>query len=327
MKPPGSLAALFFRDGATSFVPAGRASAALALAAALCGAPAPAHAAAGAPSSRGGPAHRVPASPGLRHPAPPPGHSRVVIPPAALPAHAATRAPAPPGPALPGGRPWDHDEPKVPRGVSRAIAAAHRATGVPAAWLMAMAWAESRLDPGVGRSASTTARGLFQFTDDAWLTAIRTHGARHGMAGVAAAIRTDPLTGAISVPPRLRRHVMALRDDPSMSAMMAAENAAAALAEFPAARGRPGGLVDADLLHLLGRGGAQAFFAALERAPGKPCDEVIPSATRNNPGVFMRGGRALSVAEAYSSLGALLDMHGARYGEPTVEVAQATGPR
>ena len=88
--------------------------------------------------------------------------------------------------------------------------------------LLAIAWKESRFDP-LARNKHSSARGLLQFTTTTWLTVIRDFGARHGLVHLAAAMSTDR-EGQLSVTvPRLRRAILALRDNPELQVMMAAE--------------------------------------------------------------------------------------------------------
>ena len=62
-----------------------------------------------------------------------------------------------------------------------------------------------------------------QFTDATWLEAVRDFGPRHGLARHAAPLSTDRRDGTISArDPRHLARILKLRDDPRLSAVMAA---------------------------------------------------------------------------------------------------------
>jgi Transglycosylase SLT domain len=170
--------------------------------------------------------------------------------------------------------------------------------------LLALAWRESRFDPSA-RNPASTARGLMQFTRPTWLEAVRDHGEAHGLARHAAALATDPRTGDISArDPRLLDEVLALRDDPRLSAALAAarlEREAAALARV---LGRPASDADLYVVHLLGPAGARRFLRALARAPSLRASAVAGAdAVAANRAVFLASdGRPLSLREVYAGV-------------------------
>jgi soluble lytic murein transglycosylase-like protein len=115
-----------------------------------------------------------------------------------------------------------------PSVILAALDAAARASGVEHEALAAMAWRESRFDPRA-RNPASSARGLMQFTEDAWLEAVRDHGAAHGLARQAARLSTNPETGAISArTPLERERLLARRHEPALAAALAGARTAAA---------------------------------------------------------------------------------------------------
>src|SRR5689334_11742651 len=74
--------------------------------------------------------------------------------------------------------------------VSESIRRASRATGVDFGYLMAEAAQESGLRADA-KASTSSATGLFQFTEGTWLDMVRRHGAEHGLAAEAAKIGTD----------------------------------------------------------------------------------------------------------------------------------------
>ncbi|MDQ4061479.1 MAG: lytic transglycosylase domain-containing protein, partial [Pseudomonadota bacterium] len=72
--------------------------------------------------------------------------------------------------------------------VAAAIDRASRSTGTDFGYLLKTAKRESSLDPGA-KAQTSSAAGLFQFIDRTWLEVLYMHGAAHGFAAAAAAIR------------------------------------------------------------------------------------------------------------------------------------------
>ena len=172
--------------------------------------------------------------------------------------------------------------------------------------LLAIAWKESRFDPRA-RNNHSSARGLLQFTTTTWLTVIRDFGTRHGLAHLAAAISTGR-EGQLSVTnPRLRRAILALRDDPELQVMMAAERLRQGRGVLEQQLGRPATPADLYVLHLLGPAGARNFLAQLEQKPESLSIDVVGRAADPNLGLFIRDGRRLSVAETYEGIRATLN--------------------
>ncbi len=193
--------------------------------------------------------------------------------------------------------------------VAAALAAATRSTGADPVLLRAIAWQESRFSHRAGNRQST-ARGLMQFTEATWLEVVRDFGARHGLAREAASLSTDARTGAITTRrPRDLRHVLALRFNPRLSAIMAAERLGAERAALEAMLGRPAGPTDLYLTHLLGPAGGRRFLTELGRGPARPATEVLGAESiAANRGVFFdrSTGRALSLAEVQAAVGRML---------------------
>ena len=171
--------------------------------------------------------------------------------------------------------------------------------------LLAIAWKESRFDPRA-RNKHSSARGLLQFTTTTWLTVIRDFGARHGFMHLAAAISTDR-EGQLSVTnPRLRRAILALRDDPELQVIMAAERLRQERGVLEQQIGRSATPADLYVLHLLGPAGARNFLTQLEQKPESMSIDVVGEAANPNRGLFIRNGRRLSVAETYEGIRATL---------------------
>jgi hypothetical protein len=189
--------------------------------------------------------------------------------------------------------------------VWRAIAHATEVVGVDAAYMTAVAARESGFDPGV-RAEGTTATGLYQFTEDTWLRAVKIFGVRHGLTELAQLITIDEY-GDVSVRPGSRAKLLQLRRDPKLSALMAAELARDNKARLERLLGRDVSPAETYLAHFLGVGQAARIIAAAHSRPHVSGAGLLPAAARSNPAVFAPAGHAASAGaivgkiEAYFS--------------------------
>src|SRR6266849_2053524 len=174
----------------------------------------------------------------------------------------------------------------------------------------AFAWAlvaarESGFDPVV-RAEGTTATGLYQFTEDTWLRALKIFGVRHGLTELAQQITIDEY-GGVSVRAGARAKLLQLRNDPKLSALMAAELARDNKARLERLLGRDVSPAETYLAHFLGVGQAARIIAAAHSKPHVSGARLLPAAARSNPAVFAPAGHAASAGaivgkiEAYFS--------------------------
>lgn len=199
-----------------------------------------------------------------------------------------------------------------------AIARASQATGIDFQYLLAQAKLESSLDP-TARAATSSAAGLYQFTQGTWLQTLGRHGADHGMAWVNDAIQGGGLTD-----PGTRAQIMGLRYDPDTSAMMAAELASDNKADLTTQLGREPDAAELYMAHFLGSAGAGQFLAALATDPSQSAAAILPKAAAANRGIFFSGG-------APRSVGAVMDLMrskvaGAMEGGDAASWASAVAP-
>ena len=174
--------------------------------------------------------------------------------------------------------------------VRTAIARAASRSGVDFDYLLAQARIESNLDPSA-RAATSSAAGLYQFTNATWLRMLDAHGAEHGLGWASAAI-----DGGRVRDPALRAEIMALRFDPDAAAAMAAELAGDNAAALNPLLGRTPDAAELYLAHFLGSGGAAQFLDALRSDPGQSAALLMPKAAAANRGIFFeRGGAPRSV--------------------------------
>lgn len=180
--------------------------------------------------------------------------------------------------------------------VQAAIARAAQATGVDFSYLLAQARIESSLNPSA-RAQTSSAAGLYQFTQGTWLTMLDRHGARHGLGWADAAIDGGRVTD-----PALRSEVMALRFDPNASALMAAELANDNRASLTATLGREPDAAELYVAHFLGAEGAARFLTALSADPAQSAAALLPAAAAANRGIFFADGAPRSVGQVMDLL-------------------------
>ena len=184
----------------------------------------------------------------------------------------------------------------APRGdVHAAIAQAADATGVDFDYLLAQARLESGLNPSA-RAPTSSARGLYQFTGSTWLRTLDRHGADHGLDWASAAIADGSVRD-----PATRSQLLALRNDPQISALMAGELANDNRDYLTGVLGRTPDSAELYLAHFLGSEGAGRFLSALAADPSQSAAALLPKAAAANRSIFFD-------AAGPRSVGAVMDL-------------------
>ncbi|MES2496787.1 MAG: hypothetical protein V4618_11775 [Pseudomonadota bacterium] len=195
-------------------------------------------------------------------------------------------------------------------GVRSAISRAAQRVGVDFSYLLNQARSESGLDPNA-RAQSSSAGGLFQFIDQSWLGAVKMHGAKHGLGWASDAIsrRGD---GSWKVDGAAREQVMALKNDPEASSLMAAEFASDNAEGLQASLGRQPRSADLYFAHFLGLQGATRFLKAADAQPDANAAALFPREARANRSIFYdKGGDARSLSQVYALMAKKIDDDGA----------------
>jgi hypothetical protein len=175
-------------------------------------------------------------------------------------------------------------------------------TGTDFSYLLAQARLESGLNP-LARAATSSARGLYQFTASTWLDTVRKHGADHGLGWAADALQQ----GAATAGSAAREAILALRNNADAAALMAGEFARDNAAKLEAKLGRAVGSTELYLAHFLGAGGAAKFLGAMAGTPGAAAASVVPAAAAANHAIFYAAdGSARSLSEVYGRFAAKL---------------------
>lgn len=182
--------------------------------------------------------------------------------------------------------------------VQSAIARAASRTGVDFNYLLGQAKLESGLNANA-RAGTSSASGLYQFIDQSWLSVVKKHGAEHGLGWAADAIGSAG--GRMTVSDGATRSaILALRNNPEVASLMAAEHASDNATALQGALGRAATGTDLYMAHFLGLGGAKQFLSAMQAAPDRTAAAMFPAAARANHNVFYdTSGNARSLAEVY----------------------------
>jgi hypothetical protein len=178
----------------------------------------------------------------------------------------------------------------IDQGVVAAIRLSSVRTGVDFDYLMKLAATESNFEPA-SESATSSATGLYQFTRDTWLNVLKTHGAKYGLvADYAAEIEYFKTRGGYQRPfvrdESLYQHLLELRKNPRLSAMMAAETVRDNQQELSNLLHREPTETDLYLTHFLGVDNAITFLRSLEQSPDTYAVELFPEAASSNYDIF-----------------------------------------
>ena len=168
--------------------------------------------------------------------------------------------------------------------VRSAIARAAKATGVDFQFLMAQAKIESGMDPNA-RAGTSSAAGLYQFTNSTWLGMLDRHGDEHGLGWASGAIN-----GSRVADPAMRQQLLQLRYNPDAAASMAAELAVENRASLQGVLGREPDSAELYLAHFMGQGGASRFLGALAASPGASAPSLFPQEAAANRAIFYDNG-------------------------------------
>lgn len=189
-------------------------------------------------------------------------------------------------------------------GVSRvmsAIQAAAQKTGTGFDYLLRTARRESSLQP-TAQAPTSTARGLYQFIDSTWLTMVREEGRNLGLGRFAEQIGRDASGRPTVADPAARQQILALRDDPAVSALMAGAFTNRNAAELRSATGRNPTEGELYMAHFLGSGGAARLINANQSNPQATAARLFPDAAGANRRIFFDQGRPRTIAEVYQVL-------------------------
>ena len=204
--------------------------------------------------------------------------------------------------------------------VQNAIASASASTGVDFHYLYHQAKVESGLNPNA-RATTSSASGLYQFTEQTWLGMIKNHGGEHGLSWASNAITRGSNGHYYVSDDTTRQEILALRQSPETSAAMAGEYASDNKGILETKLGRDASSTDLYMAHFLGPAGATRFLKAKDADPDQPAAAVMPAAARANRWVFYdKAGNPRSLEQVYQRFAARFEQ-----STPAPTMATATG--
>lgn len=192
----------------------------------------------------------------------------------------------------------------VKQRVLAAIQKASQSAGVDFSYLLNKAEQESGLDPRA-KASTSSATGLYQFIEQTWLKTVKESGAKYGLEAAADKISIGAdgvarVSGAAD-----KKAILALRDNPEISAQMAAELTKQNKQALESKLGEPVGATELYLAHFLGANGAGNLLSAMQSNPNAKAAAILPQAANANKNVFYDStGRAKSVSEIYEKFAA-----------------------
>ena len=204
---------------------------------------------------------------------------------------------------------------RIRRDLVETIVRAAHDTDTDPALLMSIADKESSFAPTV-KASTSSATGLVQFIDTTWLRVVRDFGVDHGLAREAAQIE-GPDDRPYIADPATRQRILGLRNDPYLSAILAAEMLKHDGARIAGRIGRD--LTDGEtyLAHFLGPGDAEKFITKMVEEPKFAAPRLLPRPARANRSIFFaashRKARSLSVADVHKKFEAMIGLRSERY--------------
>jgi hypothetical protein len=184
----------------------------------------------------------------------------------------------------------------IPVKVRNAISVASERTGASFDYLLNTAKRESGFRANA-RSRHSSATGLFQFVEGTWLKMVKDEGERLGLGKLASNIRKTS-SGRYFVPDsRRRREILGLRNDPKISALVAAAYTEHNARYVSHRIGRTPSDGELYMAHFLGPGNAARMILLADNRPDEAASRYFPKAAKANRSIFYEGKRPRSLAE------------------------------
>lgn len=181
-----------------------------------------------------------------------------------------------------------------------ALRQASAETGTDFDYLLSTAKRESSLQADA-KSKTSSASGLFQFIDQTWLGLMKRYGADHGLGNYAAAIDQGSNGRCTVASAEAKQAILALRQDPKVSALMAGEAANETSDNLQDSLGRVPCAGELYLAHFLGPNAATKLISANDADPTAAADQMFPQAANANRHVFYNtDGTPKSVGDVYN---------------------------
>lgn len=194
------------------------------------------------------------------------------------------------------------DTPRISDRINQAFQAASETTGTSFEYLVRTAERESSMRPDL-KATTSSATGLFQFVDQTWLWMMKEEGADLGLSQYSNAITANG-NGRYDVADRgLKQEILALRNDPTISSMMAGRLTQKNAAQLTDRIGRAPTDGELYIAHFMGAGGGARLINLAQSSPDASAAQAFPAQASANRSIFYkRDGSARTAGEVYSVL-------------------------
>lgn len=184
--------------------------------------------------------------------------------------------------------------------VIQAVQTASRRTGADFAFLMQKASAESSFNP-TAKAKTSSATGLYQFIESTWLNMVKKHGDKFGLGEYADKIEMKN-GKAVCTSDCDRKDILALRNDPAISALMAGVFTAENQTHLEKNTKGDVGATELYFAHFMGASGAAKFLNSRDVNGDAIAAQVFPAAAKANKNVFFdsKTGEARTLDEVYA---------------------------
>jgi len=168
--------------------------------------------------------------------------------------------------------------------IMRNLIDASLSTGVSLKYLMAKAAGESSFDPNC-KAKTSSATGIFQFTNQTWLEMMARYGSEFGHSDEASCIFENNNVYTVADEKKLKT-ILDLRKDAKLSSLMAAAFARENYNALKVYLKRQPYASELYLAHFLGSKGALQLLCAIDKNSNTKAYTIMPEQARANPGVF-----------------------------------------
>lgn len=179
----------------------------------------------------------------------------------------------------------------INRNVVQAIKKASKTTGISFNYLMAKAEQESSFNPKAEASTSS-ATGMFQFTDQTWLEMIKKYGTKYGYKKYADKIKYHKGSYFI-VNKKIKEDVLNLRKSSKFASLIAAEFAKQNYMILSNFLNRTPNASELYIAHFMGATGATKLIQAKETNPKGIASEIFKAAAKANKNIFYKRSKLL----------------------------------
>lgn len=198
--------------------------------------------------------------------------------------------------------------------IEQALRFASSRTGADFDYLLKTAVRESSLKSDA-KSTTSSAKGLFQFIEQTWLSTLKKSGHEFGMGQLSNAIEQKQDGRFTVADPATRSAILALRDDPRTSALVAGAYTRDSAHKLQSAFGRAPSKGELYIAHFMGKNGAIELISEAQQSPTSIAADHFPQAAASNRSIFYtQSGRARNMAEVYHHLTA-------KHGQQPVQMA------